>query len=123
LDAKGVHLVKSARGLDALVLLERGLAERLLRRFIGAIVTAADEKEELPLAVERAGDKIAIALTRPRALRGIGEDQLLDPASSPDGQTSLGTGFELRLARGLATVAGGGLVGTANEIILTLPAA
>ena len=103
--------------------LQHDLATRLLNRFVDAVLGAATEGQELSLRAERHARLIAVSLDRPRALRGAGEQELLDPAFSAGGDSGLGTGFALRLVRGLAIVAGGQLEIAADRFSLQLPAA
>ena len=88
-----------------------------------AVLGAAIEGEELSLRAERQARLIAVSLDRPKALRGVGEQELLDPTFTASGASGLGTGFALRLVRGLVIVAGGRLDITADRFSLQLPAA
>jgi signal transduction histidine kinase len=103
--------------------LQHDLATRLLTRFVDAVLGAASEGEELSLRAERQARLIVLSVDRPVALRGAGEQELLDPAFSAMGDPGLGTGFALRLVRGLAIVAGGRLDIAADRFSLHLPAA
>ena len=108
---------------DARIRLQRDLAQRLLNRFVEAVTSVAEEGEELILTARTAGDQVGILLNCPRALRGIDEEELLDPGFSAGRENGLGTGFALRLVRGLATIAGGGLRVEPGQLVLSLPSA
>ena len=106
--------------------LEADLAERLIRRFFGAVIDAAAAGEQLRGSVGDARGKCLLTITRPAATMHLGERQLLDPAfhTPEEGEGSrLGLGFALRLVRGLARLAGGDLAFTASEFTLSLPLA
>ncbi len=102
--------------------------ERLIARLASALVSASGEGEALAISAARApGGQVAITITRPRALTGISDEQLLslDPEREVEraGSPLLGIGFVLRLARNLAVELGGNLAIEADRLIVTLPAA
>ncbi|MFC7537595.1 histidine kinase dimerization/phospho-acceptor domain-containing protein [Sphingomonas sp. GCM10030256] len=99
------------------------LLMRLSRRFLDAVLGVAQPGERLDLTMDRAGQHLAIAVDRPRATLGVGEDQLLDPAFDPTEDAALGIGFALRLVRGLTGIAGGRLDVSTDRLTLLLPAA
>jgi signal transduction histidine kinase len=121
--ARGVSLRTTLRCGDQRCALELALAERLLRRFGEAVISAAATGEHLELLGERAGRHLAVSLNRPLALRGMEEEAMLDPSFGLEGSAGIGTGFALRLVRGLATMAGGGLDFPPERLVLLVPLA
>ena len=72
--------------------------------------------ERLRLSLEQAGDYCRFSISRPAALRSVGDEQLFDPRPVAAGEDlALGIGFALRLVRGLARIAGGDLVDLAGR--------
>ena len=123
LAAKRVRLTIEPTEPTVRTALQQDLATRLLNRFVDAVLGAAIQGEELSLRAQRQARLIAVSLDRPRALRGTSEQELLDPTFNAGGDSGLGTGFALRLVRGLAIVAGGRLEIAADGFSLHLPAA
>ena len=115
---RGVELdVQRARG-DVTAAVQPELADRLLFRLFGALVDRSERGERLQLSVEQASDGARISLTRPDALRRTSDAELLDtPRGGEAGQGS----FRLRLARGLARIAGGDLLGNRDSFSLVFP--
>ncbi len=113
--------IEVRRPTDRLAL-EAGVADRLVRRFAESVITASTEGEQLDLIADRTGSLISLSLSRPLASRELTEDQLLNPEAL-QGSDVLGLGFSLRLVRGLAAIAGGGLEVAAERFVLLLPAA
>jgi hypothetical protein len=106
--------------------LDRNLATRLLKRFLGAVIEAAAPHETIHIEVKEGRGRLAIAASRPAATLHLSEAQLFDPsyATAAEGEGSrLGLGFALRLVRGLARLAGGELRLSASELTLMLPLA
>jgi hypothetical protein len=68
----------------------------------------------------------SFTLSRPSRIKGVSEQQLLDPSQGIDGEVGdtplLGLGFSLRLVGNLAKNASGSLTITEDKIGLTLPA-
>ncbi|MEA3067899.1 MAG: hypothetical protein QOK41_1306 [Sphingomonadales bacterium] len=95
------------------------LADRLLFRLFCALADRAEAGERLQLWVEQSGDGARISISRPVALRGLSEAALFDARVDRKG---LQGGF-LRLARGLARIAGGDLVGNRDAFALVFPRA
>ena len=93
------------------------LADRLLFRLFGALAGRAEQGERLQLSVEAAAEGARISISRPAALRGLDDNQLFDAprAGGVEG------GFALRLARGLARIAGGELVSGRDTFALLFP--
>ena len=120
----GLRLMPPAPGTKAA--LAADLAERLIRRFFGAVIDAAAPTEQLRGSIGAARGKCVLTISRPAATVNLGERQLLDPAfhTPEEGEGSrLGLGFALRLVRGLARLAGGDLVFTASNFALSFPLA
>lgn len=102
------------------------LTERLLRRFVDALVSAAGPGERLAGAFGANGASFNIALARPAAMRGISSERLLDPDFGVPGDGEgprMGTGFALRLVSGLARLAGGRIEFGEEQAVLRLPLA
>ncbi|MDQ3075249.1 MAG: hypothetical protein M3Q88_06545 [Pseudomonadota bacterium] len=105
------------------------LASRLLRRLLLALGRLVAANEVFRIAVTRRCALCLMTIARPHLLDGLTEAQLVDPTFNPapdavpdDEGQGVGLGFALRLVRGLANVAGGGLVIDAQRITLELPA-
>ena len=96
------------------------LADRLLFRLFGALVERAERGERLQLRLEKINDGVRIAISRPAALRGLTDAGLFDAARGEEG---IEGGFSLRLARGLARIAGGDLVSNREALALVFPRA
>jgi signal transduction histidine kinase len=124
--SRQVDIRMIGRGGRLAFALERDLADRLLRRFIGAIIDAADQGEQIRVALGEERGNALLSLTRPAATSHLSSRQLLDPAfhTASEGEESrLGLGFGLRLVRGLVRLAGGELRLGASDFILAIPAA
>lgn len=130
-EERGAALALSiAPGLP-LAAVEPAAAERMIARLLAATVGVAGEGDALVVTLDDAvpGDRRRLRLTigRPAAIAGLGEDELLDPGYTPDGDWPaapvLGLGFALRLVRNLAQAAGGDLDIGPQRIVLDLPAA
>lgn len=102
--------------------LDPDLSERLVRRFIEGVVAVAAADETVAIMVDRERGNCAIAVTRPAALAGQPDEQLLDPAFATGEGGLLGVGFALRLVRGLARIAGGDLRIEPARLVLLVPA-
>jgi len=106
--------------------LDRDLAERLLRRMLGAIVDSAAAAETIKVEVHEERGRCMVSVTRPASTAHFSERQMLDPSFLSAGEeegSRLGLGFALRLVRGLVRLAGGSLKFTADQIVLTMRAA
>lgn len=105
--------------------LDPELMERLLRRFTDAVLSATASGEHLAVQAERAGQQLAISITRPKATLMAGKDELLDPEFTigEADRALLGVGFSLRLVNGLVGIAGGGLEISADRFTLSVPLA
>jgi hypothetical protein len=93
------------------------LAERAIRSVLLAVIDQAGRSERLLISVDRVGDKPRVAIGRPLALEGLGEEQLFG-AGTTEEHGGLGIGFSLRLARGLARIAGFSLKAGERDIAL-----
>ena len=102
--------------------LDPDLCERLVRRFVISVIDVAAPGETLSLDVAPVKAMCGIILTRPMAIKGTPNADLLDPAFATDPGDKLGIGFALRLVRGLARIAGGDMRLTADKLILLVPA-
>lgn len=81
------------------------LAARTIRSTFMAVIDQAGRGERLRLSVDEVGNRPRVAISRPRALEGMTEPQLFGIAN-PGDESGTGIGFSLRLARGLARIAG-----------------
>jgi hypothetical protein len=107
------------------------LVSRLIRRLCLSLCELVGADEIFRIAVTRRGAMCLMTIARPHSLSGVPEVQMVDPAFSPalgaaaaGGEPNgVGLGFALRLVRGLAKVAGGGLAIEEHRITLELPAA
>jgi hypothetical protein len=90
------------------------LADRLLFRLFGALSQESDRGERISLSAESTSDSARITIGRPAALRGVGDAALFDFKRGEEGYSR----FSLRLARGLARIAGGDLVANRDSFSL-----
>jgi hypothetical protein len=105
--------------------LSPALAERLARRLLLSLCEHVGKDEPFRVAVSSEVGMALLVIVRPRALDGLDETRLVDPAFDPRGGhdlTTIGLGFALRLVRGLAKVVGGDLRIDAHSLTLALPA-
>jgi hypothetical protein len=93
------------------------LAERAIRSAFLAIIDQAGRGERLRLSVDEVGNRPRVALSRPRTLEGLSDAQLFGIAKASD-ESGPGIGFSLRLARGLARIAGIALNAGERDIAL-----
>ena len=94
------------------------LADRLLVRLFRAIAERARAGERIEVTADVALTGPRITITRPAAFLGLSESDLFEVARG-DGRTE--GGFSLRLARGLARIAGGDLLSTRDTFVLAFP--
>ncbi|HKX91884.1 MAG TPA: histidine kinase dimerization/phospho-acceptor domain-containing protein, partial [Sphingomicrobium sp.] len=122
---RGVELEITRSPRMARCAVEPELADRLLYRLSVGLIEQAEAGERLRLAVEQNGHSCRFSISRPTALKGVADSILFDPRPSSEAEESgtLGTGFSLRLVRGLARIAGGDLVASPAGITLLLPIA
>ncbi|WP_074205545.1 sensor histidine kinase [Parasphingorhabdus marina] len=109
--------------------LDGDTVERIYARLLSAAIIACEEGEELvaDLRTQIGPQPVnCFSLSRPSRIRGIDEQQLLDPSQGIEGEPGdtplLGLGFSLRLVRNLARSANGVLTLADDKIGLTLPA-
>ena len=93
------------------------LADRLAERFAGAVLAAAAAGETLLLSARREEKQVALRLTRPRALEGKGTDGQGANTLFADDQA----GLSLRLAAGLAQLAGCRIEVEPRDLLLRIP--
>jgi signal transduction histidine kinase len=94
---------------------EPELADRLLFRLLSTLADRAEAGERLQLSVESTRDGPRITISRPAALLGLSDRELFDSKLGREGTNG---GFSLRLARGLARIAGGDLTAGRNSFAL-----
>ncbi len=94
------------------------LADRLLFRLFGALADRSERGERLQLWLDLGTDFARISVSRPAALRGLSETELFEARGQREGPRG---GFSLRLARGLARIAGADVVGARDAIALVFP--
>lgn len=126
-EASQLRELAASRGVDVDVVrarfdlpakIEPELADRLLARFFSALVDLAEEGERLQVSAEITSGEARVAVTRPAAVRGMTEAEML--GGSAGGGTG---GFMLRLLRGLARIAGGDLAAGRDNVALVFPRA
>ena len=98
--------------------LQPELADRLLARLFRAIAERARAGERIEVTADAALTGPRITITRPAAFLGLSESDLFKVARG-GGRTE--GGFSLRLARGLARIAGGDLLSTRDTFVLAFP--
>lgn len=100
-------------------------AERLMQRLLATLLSGAASGERLAITVLPDGDRAAVTIDYPIALRGRDEAALLaldDEAVIDEvGAPLLGAGFALRLARHLAGELGGRIEFGAERLVVALP--
>jgi hypothetical protein len=122
----GVQLRIAPQAMQSRAKVDRDLAERLMKRFLGAVIDASAGSELIHVDASEGRGRLAISVSRPSSTLHFGEAQLLDPSySTPaeSGGSRLGFGFALRLVRGLARLARGDLRLSPSELTLILPLA
>ena len=109
-----VELGRGSSAIEAAIPAE--LAERVIRRTLSAVIGHVRRGEILRLSVDRSGERCRIGISRPAALEGIDKDRSfdLDNAAEAGGASN----FSLRLARGLARVAGLSLIAGDRDFAL-----
>jgi len=125
-SSRGIQLRLAPLNGQARLRLDGDLANRLLKRFIGAVIDAAAAGEQIRIDTGEGRRRLSISATRPAATTHLSEAQLFDPSFSADAEgegSRLGLGFALRLVRGLARLAGGDLRPSPSGLTLILPLA
>jgi hypothetical protein len=115
---RGIELEVQRRRTDVAAAVQPELADRLLFRLLNVLADRSEGGERLQLSVDQGPDGPRIAIGRPVALRGLSDVELFNV-----GEDGLQGGFSLRLARGLARIAGGDLVSTRDSVALVFPRA
>ena len=115
--AARVELEGPRAARDSAAATEPELADRLIFRMCGALIDQAEPGERLRIAIERAGERWRVSMTRPARLAALPEEQLLG------GEADLERGFSLRLVQGLARIAGAELTAPKGTISLLFPRA
>ena len=120
----GVELEIDDHFAGCVAALDSEIAERLIRRFVEAIMETTDAGEHLRLWVERSDAGCRLATSRPAALRNLPDALLFEGVPTP-GTDAAGysAGFSLRLVRGLARIGGGDLVTSPTSLSLVFPSA
>lgn len=100
--------------------------ERLVSRLLATMVSLAQPDETIVVTPRSRDHRVAIAVTRPRALAAVPDATLFNLDAEKEavlpGAPLLGTGFALRLIRNLAAELGGDLTIGPDSLTLTLPA-
>lgn len=112
-DERNIRLEASRTTRDLTAAVEPELAERLVLRMCTAVVERAAAGESLRLSVDNGSDDCRVSISRPKALQGISDEDLLGSAGD-----ALADAFPLRLTAGLAKIAGAQL--TASESAFAL---
>jgi hypothetical protein len=97
---------------------EPELADRLLVRLFTTLADHAERGERFQVSSELGREGARIVIGRPAALRGLSDAEIFDPAP---GAARVRGGFSMRLARGLARIAGGDLTGGRDAFTLQFP--
>jgi hypothetical protein len=109
--ARDVELDCSRTTRDLTAAVEPEFADRLIHRMCTAMIDLAEPGERLRLSVDQANHHCRVSITRPSPLQRFSEEQLFGEAEN----------ICLRLARGLARVAGGDLLATSAALVLSFP--
>ena len=112
---RGVAVDGLRTSREAMAAIEPELADRLIFRMCSAVIEQARSGERLRLAVEAAGERWRVSITRPARLAGLSEDQLLG------GEPGFEQAFSLRLVRGLARIAGADMTAPKTAMALLFP--
>ena len=125
------HQRVAIKGADALpmVMADRSQIERMLTHLVRAGCVALESEEHLEIQLSASADRASVDLimNRPAALRGVGEQELMDHGYLIDQKLRepplLGLAFTLKLVSGIATHLGGGLAINGASFKLSLPTA
>ncbi|MGH6659842.1 MAG: sensor histidine kinase [Sphingomicrobium sp.] len=118
-EKRGVELVHAPGSQPVMTAIDQQTATRLVERILQAAVDLAENGERLRVAVKRAAGKVSLSVTRPRVLAGATDAVFGGEGDSIDQQPGR---FSLRLARGLARIAGGEISLGKDEMTLRFPA-
>lgn len=110
---------------------EPAQCERMIQHLVRTLVSLAGDDEVVQGAIwlqpDGAGGRLIVGFDRPARLRGLEENEMLDPGYGNDGDWPdaplLGLGFSLRLVRSLAQAQGGTLRIENERLLLELPVA
>jgi hypothetical protein len=105
--------------------------ERMVQHLVRTLVSVAEPDEAVQGAIwfqpDGMSGTLALGFDRPKRLRGLEEQALLDPGYGNDGDWPdaplLGLGFSMRLVRSLAASLGGTLRIENERILIELPVA
>jgi signal transduction histidine kinase len=126
-DLRHVHLRITRSANELLVCAEKSALHRLFSRLLGAMLGIAEAGEVLTAALTHTASHVYFAISRPQAIIGREEHELLDPGYGPDGDWPdaplLGLGFGLRLIANLATAINVKFGIEDQRFVLILPAA
>jgi signal transduction histidine kinase len=114
---RGVELDASRTMRDLTAAVPPELADRLILRLCSAVIERAQAGEKLRLSVDQSASACLVSISRPAALEGLSDAQLLGAAAQ---DTHC---FSLRLVRGLARIAGAGLAASPGTLALNFPRA
>jgi signal transduction histidine kinase len=123
---KEVQIELAGSAGNVIAAIEPELAERLLVRLLSAVVERTERGERLRLSAEQTAAQWRVSITRPAGLRNIPEAELFEAGTTSSGEReaqALSIGFDLRLVRGLARIAGADLALPAAEFVLLFPRA
>ncbi|HZU51449.1 MAG TPA: histidine kinase dimerization/phospho-acceptor domain-containing protein [Sphingomicrobium sp.] len=115
-EQRRVNLQVIGVRFDVPAKVEPELANRLLFRLFGALADLAEPGEVVQLHLELTNDRAFVVFSRPKSIRELSEAELF--GSTSDG--GLGR-FMLRIARGLARIAGGNLISRQDTIAFVFP--
>jgi hypothetical protein len=116
---RGVQVIATPPRGDVPAAVEPELADRLLLRLFTALAERAAPGDKLQVWTELVNGSARISVTRPAVLGAIPDSELF----GGEGGDGLPGGFSLRLARGLARIAGGDLVSSRDAFALVFPRA
>jgi hypothetical protein len=114
-SARGVDVDGPRTSREAAAATEPELADRLIFRMCSALIEQADSGERLRLAVDRAGERWRVSMTRPASLASLSQEELVGAHADPE------YSFSLRLVQGLARIVGVDLVAPKGTIALLFP--
>jgi signal transduction histidine kinase len=121
--ARGLEIAYRLEGRVQRSAMAPEVAERLVRRFVTAIIDSAGNGETVQITVAPLRGQCMVSVARPPRLRATPDSELLDPSfAAPGEEGQLGLGFALRLVRGLVRLGGGDLIIDPASFMLVLPA-
>jgi len=108
-----VRIEASRATRDLNVSVDPQLAERLVLRMFIALIERAAPGESLQISVDNGGKDCSVSISRPKALQGLSEAELLGSSDQMSAAS-----FTLRLTRGLARIAGAQLIMSEMQLSL-----